>query len=184
MTNTDTARHKSRRWRGEEKSNRTFFSSPVFFLLWCLRSVTIKRRNNYMCESVNCIYLCVVFFWREKKGWPNVNKLERNCISNVTFDPCHYGRAEPRWARAVCGNELRPETETGSLILVFCVHICISNWWFNNIIDRLKRRPRAATEPLIGKSIILMTQTPEETAIFFSFNFFTYTHLSLWNMNI
>lgn len=57
----------------------------------------------------------------------------------------------------------RPETETGSLILVFCVHICISNWWFNNIIidcngDHAPQR--LALNSSSNRS--LMTRTGEE----------------------
>lgn len=55
------------------------------------------------------------------------------------------------------------ETETGSLILVFCVHICISNWWFNNIItdwngNHAPQHTRTVAA-LVVKLIILMTWT-------------------------
>lgn len=63
----------------------------------CVRSIRKHHRNNYMYVShwIHRLWIwSFLFLERGKKGWPNVNKLKQNCISNVVFDPCHYDEIE------------------------------------------------------------------------------------------
>lgn len=103
------------RERERENKKLVSFGSPV---CWCIvKSCAIARAptpihkfkfvlaidtlNNYIHLS-NCIcHLVVLFiyffsFFPNEKGWPNANKLERNCISNEwRFGACQYDGKNP-----------------------------------------------------------------------------------------
>lgn len=102
-----------------------------------------------------------------------MNKLERNCISNVTFGACHYDEKRTKSFGDICS----PPTGNGngkSNSSFLRMHICISNWWFNNIITHLETDGEHAlqhnlhlcTQLIAGQSININDMSL--SAVFFS----------------